>query len=111
MTESQVLNTLVDTAQASLSGWSARFPGYRAMGYLCSYVPVEIIHAAGFTPLRLRGTTAPLRRVDAHLQSFTCALCRSTLDQMLGGELDFLVGTIFAHTCDTMQAQADLYGD
>jgi bcr-type benzoyl-CoA reductase subunit C len=79
------------------------------MGYLCSYVPVEIIHAAGFTPLRLRGTTAPLRHVDAHLQSFTCALCRSTLDQMLGGELDFLAGTIFAHTCDTMQAQADLW--
>jgi bzd-type benzoyl-CoA reductase N subunit len=79
------------------------------MGYLCSYVPEEIIHAAGFTPLRLRGTTAPLRLVDAHLQSFTCALCRSTLDQLLGGNLDFLAGVVFAHTCDTMQAQADLW--
>jgi benzoyl-CoA reductase/2-hydroxyglutaryl-CoA dehydratase subunit BcrC/BadD/HgdB len=51
----------------------------------------------------------PLRQVDAHLQSFTCALCRSTLDQLLGGEFDFVAGTVFAHTCDTMQAQADLW--
>jgi bzd-type benzoyl-CoA reductase N subunit len=79
------------------------------MGYLCSYVPEELIHAAGFTPVRLRGTNDPLRRVDAHLQSFACALCRSTLDQALGGELDFLAGTVFAHTCDAMQAQADLW--
>jgi bzd-type benzoyl-CoA reductase N subunit len=79
------------------------------MGYLCSYVPEEMIHAAGYTPVRLRGTTAPLRQVDAHLQSFTCALCRSTLDQLLNGELDFLAGTVFSHTCDTMQAQADLW--
>jgi benzoyl-CoA reductase/2-hydroxyglutaryl-CoA dehydratase subunit BcrC/BadD/HgdB len=59
--------------------------------------------------VRLRGTTTPLRQVDAHLQSFTCALCRSTLDQVLGGELEFLAGTVFSHTCDTMQAQADLW--
>jgi benzoyl-CoA reductase/2-hydroxyglutaryl-CoA dehydratase subunit BcrC/BadD/HgdB len=79
------------------------------MGILCSYVPEELIHAAGYTPVRLRGTTAPLRHVDAHLQSYTCALCRSTLDQLLGGELSFLAGAVFAHTCDTMQAQADLW--
>jgi bzd-type benzoyl-CoA reductase N subunit len=79
------------------------------MGYLCSYVPEEIIYAAGFAPVRLRGSDAPLRLVDAHLQSFTCALCRSTLDQSLSGKLDSLAGTVFAHTCDTLQAQADLW--
>jgi bzd-type benzoyl-CoA reductase N subunit len=79
------------------------------MGYLCSYVPEEIIHAAGFTPVRVRGNPKSLRLVDAHLQSFACALCRSTLDQALGGELSFLAGTVFAHTCDSMQAQADLW--
>jgi benzoyl-CoA reductase subunit C len=79
------------------------------MGYLCSYVPLEMIHAAGLVPVRLRGNSAPLSYADAHLQSFTCALCRSTLDQILGGELAFLDGTIFAHTCDAMQALADLW--
>jgi len=109
MTDLPALQTLVDAARAPLSDWPARYPGRRAMGYLCSYVPEEMIHAAGFSPIRLRGNTAPLRHVDAHLQSFTCALCRSTLDQVLDGSLDFLTGTMFAHTCDTMQAQADLW--
>jgi bzd-type benzoyl-CoA reductase N subunit len=107
--ESQALTILCDAARTPLSGWTARYQGYRAMGYLCSYVPEEMIHAAGYTPVRLRGTTRPLSQVDAHLQSFTCALCRSTLDQLLGGELGFLAGTVFSHTCDTMQAQADLW--
>jgi benzoyl-CoA reductase/2-hydroxyglutaryl-CoA dehydratase subunit BcrC/BadD/HgdB len=68
-----------------------------------------MIHAAGLVPVRVRGNAEPLRRVDAHLQSFTCALCRSTLDQLLAGQLEFLAGTVFAHTCDALQAQADLW--
>jgi len=79
------------------------------MGTMCSYVPDEMIHAAGYAPVRLRGTPDPLRQADAHLQSFTCALCRSTLDQLLGGGLQCLAGTVFSHTCDTMQALADLW--
>jgi bzd-type benzoyl-CoA reductase N subunit len=109
MVDSQALDTLTVAARAPLSDWPTSYPDRRAMGYLCSYVPEEMIHAAGYTPVRVRGSTAPLRHVDAHLQSFTCALCRSTLDQILSDELDFLAGTIFAHTCDTMQAQADLW--
>ncbi len=107
--ESNALEILTRAARLPLSRWGESFPDHRAMGIMCSYVPEEMIHAAGYTPLRLRGTAAPLRQVDAHLQSFTCALCRSTLDQLLGGELDILAGTVFAHTCDTMQAQADLW--
>jgi benzoyl-CoA reductase subunit C len=109
MAEIQVLHALVAAARAPLSDWPARYPGRRAMGYLCSYVPEEIIHAAGFVPVRVRGNAVPLRRADAHLQSFACALCRSTLDQVLSGGLSFLAGTVFAHTCDTMQALADLW--
>ena len=104
-----LIDTLVAAAQAPLDDWPTLYPGRAAMGYLCSYVPEEIVHAAGFVPVRVRGKSAPLRQVDAHLQSYTCALCRSTLDQVLGGELETLSGTIFAHTCDTMQALADLW--
>jgi benzoyl-CoA reductase subunit C len=106
---SQALTELIDIGRAPLSSWLDRFSGRQAIGYLCSYVPVEIIHAAGLTPVRVRGNSAPLRQVDAHLQPFTCALCRSTLDQLLCGELHFLAGTVLAHTCDTMQALADLW--
>ena len=106
---SQALIELINIARAPLSSWPDHFPGHQAMGYLCSYVPVEIIHAAGLTPVRVRGNNQPLRQVDAHLQPFTCALCRSTLDQLLCGELQFLAGTVLAHTCDAMQALADLW--
>jgi benzoyl-CoA reductase subunit C len=109
MTTVHSLEQLTATGRASFGDWPAHYPDRRAMGYLCSYLPAEIIHAAGLTPVRVRGNTAPLRQVDAHLQSFTCALCRSTLDQLLSGGLGFLAGTAFAHTCDTMQALADLW--
>lgn len=109
MAAPQTLHALVDAARAPLSNWATRYPDHQPMGYLCSYVPEELIHAAGFTPVRLRGTSAPIQFADAHLQSFTCALCRSTLDQTLGGSLDVLSGTVFAHTCDAMQALADLW--
>jgi benzoyl-CoA reductase subunit C len=109
MVMSSSLRQLIEAARSPLSDWHIRYPDHKPMGYLCSYVPEEMIHAAGFAPVRLRGTNAPLRQVDASLQSFTCALCRSTLDQIMSGTLDGLVGTVFAHTCDTMQAMADLW--
>jgi bzd-type benzoyl-CoA reductase N subunit len=109
MADFKNLDLLLDAARAPLREWPVRYPNHRAIGYLCSYVPEELIHAAGFTPVRVRGTTAALSQVDAHLQSFTCALCRSTLDQALTGDLSFLKGMVFAHTCDAMQAQADLW--
>ncbi len=103
------LDMLVEASRARLRDWPNRYPEHRPMGYLCSYVPEEIIHAGGFAPVRVRGNAKPLRQVDAHLQSFTCALCRSSLDQALGGELESLAGVIFAHSCDAMQASADLW--
>jgi bzd-type benzoyl-CoA reductase N subunit len=89
--------------------WEARFPGRRALGYLCSYVPEEIIHAAGFVPLRIVPGAAASPRADAHLQSYTCSLARGCLERSLTGELDFLAGVAFAHTCDTMQCLADVW--
>lgn len=103
------LEALRSAAHLPLGMWQAQYPGFRAMGVLCSYVPAEILHAAGFTPVRLRGTSSQLRRADSHLPSYTCALCRGALDQMLAGDLDLLAGAAFAHTCDTMQALADLW--
>lgn len=91
------------------AGWQSRYPDYRAFGYLCSYVPEELIHAAGFTPVRIMPSASPVTRADAHLQSYTCGLARSCLDQAIAGNLDFLSGVLFAHSCDTMQGLADIW--
>jgi bzd-type benzoyl-CoA reductase N subunit len=79
------------------------------MGCFCTYVPEEIIHAAGFVPVRIRSSRETPSRADAHLQSYTCALCRSALDQALRGDLSFLRGVVFPHTCDTIQALTDIW--
>ena len=100
---------LITAARAPLATWPERYPDQRAMGYTCTYVPEEIIHAAGFVPVRIRTTPQVPTHADAHLQNYTCALCRSALDQLLRGELHFLAGMVLAHTCDTMQALADLW--
>ncbi|HSJ53164.1 MAG TPA: 2-hydroxyacyl-CoA dehydratase family protein [Anaerolineae bacterium] len=110
MVDKASLAVILQAARVTLVGWPARYPGRRAMGYFCNYVPEEMIHCAGLSPVRLRGNTAPLRQVDAHLQSFTCAMCRSTLDQLLTADWGQAVaGAVLAHTCDTMQAAADLW--
>ena len=105
----QILGTLTEAQEAPYPNWPDRYPDHRAMGYFCTYVPEEIIHAAGFAPLRIRSGSPPPSRADAHLQSYTCALCRSALDQALRGDLGFLQGVVFPHTCDTLQALADVW--
>jgi len=79
------------------------------IGYLCTYVPEEIIHAAGFSPMRITPSITSPTRADAHLQSYTCCLARSCLDQALAGKLNDLAGVVFAHTCDTLQGLADIW--
>lgn len=89
--------------------WAARYPGHRAFGYLCPYAPVELLHAAGFTPVRLMQLSGAVALANAHLPSFACALVRTITERMLSGELDFLEGVLFVHTCDTMQCAADIW--
>ena len=105
----QIQGALTEAQQAPYTNWPDRYPGHRAMGYFCTYVPEEIIHAAGFVPLRIRSGNQTPSRADAHLQSYTCALCRSALDQALRGDLSFLQGVVFPHTCDTIQALPDIW--
>jgi bcr-type benzoyl-CoA reductase subunit C len=105
----EIVGTFTEAQESPYTNWPDRYPDHRAMGYFCTYVPEEIIHAAGFVPLRICSSGDPPSRADAHLQSYTCALCRSALDQALRGDLSFLQGVVFPHTCDTIQALADIW--
>jgi len=80
----------------------------KIVGTLCSYVPEEIIIAAGAHPFRLFGSGQTSRLADAHLQTYCCSLARGVLEDALAGSLDFLEGIVFAHTCDTMQRLSDI---
>jgi benzoyl-CoA reductase subunit C len=79
------------------------------IGFFCPYVPEELIQAAGAFPFRLMGTPIEMSHVQAHLPPNCCHLVKSSLESLLQGELDFLNGIIFSHTCDTMQGLADIW--
>ncbi|MFH1136514.1 MAG: 2-hydroxyacyl-CoA dehydratase family protein [Pseudomonadota bacterium] len=83
--------------------------GRTIIGYFCSYTPEEIILAAGAHPLRLFGTKGDISLADAHLQAYSCSLVRGALEEALAGRLEFLDGTVFPHTCDSIQRLSDIW--
>jgi benzoyl-CoA reductase subunit C len=83
--------------------------GKKIIGYMCTYAPEEIIQAAGAHPMRLFGSSKKILLADSHLQSYCCSLVRSVLEDALAGDMNFLDGMIFPHTCDSMQRLSDIW--
>lgn len=81
----------------------------KIIGYFCSYTPEEIIHAAGALPFRIFGGEVSIAKADGHLQAYCCSLAKGGLEEALAGRLSFLDGTVFSHTCDTMQRLSDIW--
>ena len=79
------------------------------IGFFCPHVPEELVHASGAFAFRLMGTPIKMSHVQAHLPPNCCHLVKSSLESLLQGELDFLKGIIFSHTCDTMQGLAEIW--
>jgi bzd-type benzoyl-CoA reductase N subunit len=81
----------------------------KIIGYLCSYAPEELIYAAGFHPMRLFSSKSEIVLAENHLQAYCCSLVRGVLEDSLSGRLDFLSGTVFPHTCDSIQRLSDIW--
>jgi bzd-type benzoyl-CoA reductase N subunit len=77
--------------------------GKRIMGYLCAFVPLEIIAAAGFIPFRIKGDTGePITKADTEMETIICPLVRSCFDMALKGKYGFLDGIVIPHACDSI---------
>jgi len=83
--------------------------GGKVMGYLCSYVPEEILFAAGILPVRILGHLNDLSVASSYFQPFVCRLIRSTLEKGLSGSLGYLDGVIISYTCDGMRMLYDTW--
>ncbi len=82
----------------------------RVIGYYCSSIPEEIIHAAGILPYRIRGTGAEnYNLADSILSQFNCSFVKSTLNLMMEGKYDFLSGLVVANTCDHCRRVYDIF--
>jgi benzoyl-CoA reductase/2-hydroxyglutaryl-CoA dehydratase subunit BcrC/BadD/HgdB len=78
------------------------------VGYLCTYTPKELIHAAGFKPVRIFAGDDPIALATAHIQSYACSQAKGSLEKLLRGELN-LKGVIFTRCCDTLMRLADIW--
>lgn len=83
--------------------------GRKVIGWFHYDTPEEIIHAGGSLPLAILGSTKPLSRCDAHVQSFICSLVRSTMEMGLDGSLSWLDGIVFPQVCDSAQNVAGVF--
>jgi benzoyl-CoA reductase subunit C len=81
----------------------------KLIGYFCDFVPEEILHAAGFTPVRITGTRKPISLADKHLQSNVCSFARSCLELVLDGTYRYLSGVVIPHSCDVITKMNDLW--
>ncbi len=85
------------------------FPDTRkTIGHVCSYAPEEIVHAAGFHPMRIFPSKTRISLADTHVQAYCCSMVRGILDDRLAGRLDHLDGMVFPHTCDSMMRLSDI---
>jgi len=74
--------------------------GKRYMGYLCTYTPIELIHAAGFVPVRLFAGPGEVEQAYAHVPDFICPFLKRVIQRAAGGGYAALSGLIQGYTCD-----------
>lgn len=95
----QKFRELVEKRHEYAKEWKKRTGG-KVVGYLCTYVPVEILYAADILPVRILGGHEPSSMVESHIySSMYCPFCRDCLGQGLEGKYDYLDGIIIAQCC------------
>ena len=78
--------------------------GGRVVGYSCTFIPEEILHAAGLLPFRLRGIgTTSLSIGDSYFGAVNCSLPKCMLQLAGQGSYRFLDGAIITNGCDSMR--------
>lgn len=85
------------------------FQNQEAFGWICTYVPEEIVHAAGLLPIRVTGHGASGKSATAYLHATTCSFVLGCLDQGLAGEYDFLQGLVAVNSCDPVRRLFDVW--
>lgn len=82
--------------------WKARTGG-KAVGIFCTYIPEEVLYAAGTLPVRVFGSHEIQDVTEPYIFSNWCPFCRDCLAQGLLGKYDYLEGLTYAHCCMHMR--------
>jgi len=78
------------------------------IGWTCSYLPVEILEAAGLQPYRILPRPSS-ETADSYLDPNFCPFIRATLGSAMDGEYSFLSGIVLLNTCDGMRRLYDAW--
>ena len=80
----------------------------KIIGAFCSYVPEEMIMAAGMTPFRMRAVGSTKTALgDIWFSSFNCSYVRHLFDLALDHKFQFLDGLVFINSCDHIRRMFD----
>jgi len=91
-----------DLDNAYLQKWKKN--GKRVIGYTCSYLPEEILHALDILPYRLRGINTTSTMIgDTYFGPFICSFPKCVLQLAGEGQYNFLDGAIVIPGCDSMR--------
>lgn len=71
----------------------------KIMGYFCTYVPEEVLYAAGILPVRILGSHEPQDVTEPHIFAMFCPFCRDCLAQGLKNRYDYLDGIMISQSC------------
>ena len=102
MTASQKVEELY--SQRGVRARSLRQEGKKIIGYLCCFIPDEIITALDMVPYRIQGSpNEPIDEADAFLEPMACPFARSCFNAALKNDYEFLDGFVAPHSCDTIE--------
>ncbi|MDP7241030.1 MAG: 2-hydroxyacyl-CoA dehydratase, partial [Dehalococcoidia bacterium] len=98
---------IVENRHGYAQEWKTRTGG-RVAGFMCTYLPEEVLYAAGVLPVRIMGSHEPQDITDRHIfPTMWCAYCRDCLAQGLQGRYDYLDGLVTAWCCQHIRQSFD----
>lgn len=111
--EGTVMGALEQLAEVSseqlnryVSDWKGQ--GKKVVGYVCSYLPEEILYAADILPIRITGKgVTDTSLADSYLTRVNCTFSRCCLEAGMSGGYDFLDGAVFINGCDHIRRAYD----
>ena len=91
-----------------IEAWKEK--GGRVIGWINTYVPEEIIHAAGILPLRIAGSEyIRMAESDAILSPTICSAVRTSMQLALERKFDYLDGFVACTSCDSVRRLYDVW--
>jgi len=86
--------------------------GKRVIGWMCNYLPEEIIYAAGMLPIRVTGCDEEglqLGDAQAYMSNATCSFVQTCFQLALQKRFAYLDGCVSAMPCHSMIRMTELW--